>query len=94
MVEIVLQSFLGEMSFGVVSFSNYFVDVFLLKSLVGVFFLNCLAGMSLENLWKRGRFMFYPKIGRLRKNKATKIMQMGVGETRRCCQSCFGNHLV
>ena len=59
-----------------------------------LFFLNCLAGMSLENLWKRGRFMFYPKIGRLRKNKATKIMQMGVGETRRCCQSCFGNHLV
>ena len=70
------------------------MDVFLLKSLVEFLCLNCLAGMSLENLWKRGRFMFYPKIGRLRKNKATKIMQMGVGETRRCCQSCFGNHLV
>ena len=70
------------------------MDVFLLKSLVGSVFLNCLAGMSIENLWKRGCFMFHPKIGRLRKNKATKIMQMGVGETRRCCQSCFGNHLV
>lgn len=53
--------------------SGYFVDVFLLKSLVR-FFLNCLMGMSLENLWKRGRFMFYSKIGILRTNNATKII--------------------